>query len=204
MKVQDGSIILKKPLIVILAVAALALGGWLIYDKTKSQTTTDLSNPSNSEQSTSQSNTTADVLDYSNKGLTAVGPDIYNRSTATTLVLSNNSIKTLPSQMGKMTNLQVLKLDHNLLKGSLIGEVRLMPLVSLDVSYNNMTGVPAEMGQLNKLQTLDYSYNRITGLPNELANLKNNLRTFNLTGNPLSQSTISKLKTQLPNTNIIF
>ena len=106
--------------------------------------------------------------------------------------------------MGRMTDLQVLKLDHNILEGSLIAEVRLMPLTDLDVSYNNMTGMPAEIGQLNKLVTLNYSYNKITGLPNELANLKNNLKTFNLTGNPLSQSTVDKLKTELPNTTIIF
>jgi Leucine-rich repeat (LRR) protein len=79
-----------------------------------------------------------------------------------------------------------------------------MPLVTLDVSYNNMTGVPAEIGQLNKLETLNYSYNKLTGLPNELANLKNNLKTFDLTGNPISQDTLSKLKSQLPNTTIIF
>jgi Leucine-rich repeat (LRR) protein len=60
------------------------------------------------------------------------------------------------------------------------------------------------IGQLNKLVSLNYSYNKITGLPNELANLKNNLKTFNLTGNPLSQTIINNLKAELPNTNIIF
>ena len=106
--------------------------------------------------------------------------------------------------MGRMTDLQVLKIDHNQLQGSLIAEIRMMPLVTLDVSYNNMTGMPAEIGQLNKLQTLNYSYNNLTGLPNELANLKNNLKTLDLTGNPISQSTLSNLKAELPNTNIIF
>jgi len=79
-----------------------------------------------------------------------------------------------------------------------------LSLKTLDVSYNNMTGMPAEIGQLNKLQTLNYSYNNITGLPNELANLKNTLKEFNLTGNPISPSTLSKLKSELPNTTIIF
>jgi Leucine-rich repeat (LRR) protein len=194
---------MKNTYIAILVVIVLALGGWLIYDRTKSYNTSSATY-SNSGQSTSKANSTADVLDYSNKGLTSVGPDIYNQTAATTLILSNNNIKSLPSQMGKMIDLQVFKLDHNLMNGSLIAEVRLMPLVTLDVSYNNMTGMPAEIGQLNKLQTLNYSYNHITGLPNELANLKNNLKTFNLTGNPLSQSAISNLRAKLPNTNIIF
>lgn len=61
-----------------------------------------------------------------------------------------------------------------------------------------------EIGQLNKLESLNYSYNNIASLPNELENLKNTLKEFNLTGNPLSPETLSKLKTMLPNTRIIF
>ena len=186
----------------LLVVLILALGGWLVYGKTK-PTPSTFGNTSTSGQPAPQSST-ADVLDYSNKGLTSVGQSIYNQATATELILSYNSVRTLPSQMGKMTNLHILKLDHNMLEGSLIAEVRLMPLAELDVSYNNMTGMPAEIGQLNKLVTLNYSYNKITGLPNELANLKNNLKTFNLTGNPLSQTTVNNLKAELPYTNVIF
>jgi leucine-rich repeat protein SHOC2 len=77
-------------------------------------------------------------------------------------------------------------------------------LQTLDASDNNMTGIPAEMGQLSKLQTLNLSNNGITGLPNELKDLKNNLKEFNLSGNPLSSQQISDLKAALPNTNIIF
>lgn len=145
------------------------------------------------------------VLDLSNKGLTTVTADIYNKTDTSQLILSNNNIKTLPSQIGRMTNVVVFKIDHNKLDGSLVGEIRQMSrLKELDVSYNNMTGVPAEIGQLSNLTTLNYSYNNLTGLPNELGNLKNNLRQLNLTGNPLSQTTLSKLKSELPNTNIIF
>jgi Leucine-rich repeat (LRR) protein len=107
--------------------------------------------------------------------------------------------------MGKMTNVVTFKIDHNILDGSLIGEIRQMSkLKQLDVSYNKMTGMPAEIGQLDNLETLNYSYNNISGLPNELANLKSNLKIINLTGNPLSQTQITKLKTSLPNTNVIF
>lgn len=192
---------MKNAILIVLVVAVLALGGWIVYDKTKPK-------PSASgTPTTSQTNmpmNSAGTLDYSNQGLTTVGPDICNKTMATALILSNNNIKTLPTQMGKMTHLQVLKIDHNQLDGSLIAEVRMMPLTTLDVSHNNMTGMPAEIGQLNKLTTLDYSYNHLTGLPGELANLKDTLKTFILTGNPLSQSTISKLKTELPDTQIIF
>jgi internalin A len=161
---------------------------------------------SSTESSTStQSSPDAVVLDLSNKGIVKVTPDIYDKTNTTDLILSNNSIQTLPSQMGRMVNVVVFKVDHNILDGSLIGEIRQMAkLKTLDASYNNMTGMPAEIGQLGNLETLNYSYNHISGLPNELGNLKNNLKTFNLTGNPLSQGQISKLKASLPNTNVIF
>lgn len=162
------------------------------------------SSTSNSTAST-QKNSTATVLDMSGQGLTKVTSDIYNQTNVTELILSNNNIKSLPSEMGKMTKVVVFKIDHNILEGSLIGEIRQMSqLEILDVSDNNMTGMPAEIGQLSKLQTLDYSNNKISGLPNELSNLKNNLKEFNLSGNPLSQEQIAKLKIALPNTTIIF
>lgn len=107
--------------------------------------------------------------------------------------------------MGKMTNLTSLKLDHNILRGSLIAEVRqLSKLKYLDLSYNNMTGVPARIGQLKNLQTLNYSYNDVTDFPNEISNLAGTLKTLDLTANPIEASKISKLKSQLPNTNIIY
>lgn len=107
--------------------------------------------------------------------------------------------------MGKMTSLVIFKIDHNILEGSLIGEIRqISKLTHLDVSHNNMSGMPAEIGQLSNLEVLNYSYNNIDGLPNELSNLRNTLKEFNLTGNPLSQDKIDKLKSDLPNTNIIF
>jgi Leucine-rich repeat (LRR) protein len=162
-------------------------------------------NLSKNDNSNSTSSANAKVLDLSNTGLTTVGANIYDQTSVTDLILSNNSIQTLPSQMGRMTNVVIFRIDHNLLSGSLIGEIRQMSkLRILDVSYNNMTGMPAEIGQLSNLETLNYSYNNIDGLPNELANLKNNLIEFNLTGNPLSQDKINVLKASLPNTNIIF
>jgi len=160
---------------------------------------------SNTNNPGSNNTKSSNILDLSNRGLTKVGSDIYSKTNATELILSYNNIRTLPGEMGRMTKVTVFKIDHNLLEGSLIGEIRQMSqLKILDVSNNNMTGMPAEIGQLSKLETLNYSNNKITGLPNELANLKNNLKEFNLSGNPLDQTTINKLKTTLPNTNIIF
>ncbi len=145
------------------------------------------------------------VVDLSGQGLTEVTAAVYEKTDTTDLILSDNSIKSLPSQMGKMTKVVVFKIDNNVLEGSLIGEIRQMTkLEVLDVSDNNMTGMPAEIGDLSKLRTLDYSQNKITNLPNELTKLSGNLKELNLTGNPINQATIDNLKQSLPNTTIIF
>jgi Leucine-rich repeat (LRR) protein len=192
----------KNAVITILAIIVLGFGGWAIYSHTK-HTTNPYSSSGSGTSQTTQGASDAKVLDYSHQGLSSVGPSIYNQTDATQLILSYNSLKSLPSQMGNLDKLQVLKVDHNLLQGALIAEIRKMPLVSLDVSYNSMTGIPAEIGQLSHLQTLNYSYNNINTVPNEIANLKQ-LKTLNLTGNPFTSSQISKLKSELPNTTIIF
>lgn len=198
-----------KYFIGILITALVAGGIFLGFYLGKNDNSTSSSSNSTSSGTdvgtSTKSSSTAKVLNLSGTGLTKVTAEIYSKTDTTDLILSNNSIQTLPSEMGKMTNVVVFKIDHNLLEGSLIGEIRQMSkLKQLDVSYNKMTGVPAEIGQLSNLETLNYSYNDITGLPNELSNLSGNLKEFNLTGNPLSQEQISKLKASLPNTKIIF
>lgn len=194
---------MKNKIITVLVIAIIGLGGGLAYEMSRTRTST-LSDGTSTTTTSSPKNKSSSVLDLSSKGLIVVGPDVFNKSATTTLILSNNNIQSLPSEMGRLTKLEVFKIDHNRLDGSLIGEIRKMPLTYLDVSYNNMTGMPAEIGQLNKLQTLDYSYNKITGLPNVLSNLKNTLKEINLTGNPISQDTLTKLKSELPSTTILF
>lgn len=149
--------------------------------------------------------TTNTLLDASSTGITQITSSIYGNIKTTDLILSNNNIRSLPSQIGNMTKVTIFRIDHNNLQGSLAAEIRqLSQLKILDASHNSMTGIPAEIGQLTKLQTLDYSYNKINSLPNELSNLKNNLKTLNLSGNPLTQNQIRNLKVSLPNTTIIF
>lgn len=194
-----------KYLVSLIVLIALGAGLFIGINISKKDGDNSYSAGSAIKSADEKSSSNAKVLDLSGKNLTKVTSDIYGKTDVTDLILSNNNIKSLPSEMGKMTKVILFKIDHNILEGSLIGEIRQMSnLKTLDVSHNNMTGVPAEIGQLSKLETLNYSYNNITGLPNELTNLKNSLKNFDLTGNPLSTETINKLKTDLPNTNIVF
>lgn len=194
---------MKNFLIAVLAVAVVGLGGWVAYD-TFVRSDSSENGRTESSGDSSISSVSGPKLDYSDKGLTSVGSDIYNQTSATELVLSNNSLKSLPSEMGKMTKLQILRLDNNLLEGSLIAEIRKMPLILLDASDNNLTGVPAEIGQLSELESLDLSNNGLTEFPNEIKNLSGTLKTLDVSSNPLTQETVAKLKSYLPNTAITF
>ena len=186
-----------KKLLIVVCVVLIAIGLVFVGIKIGTKNSSSASNNSSSQ-------TGEKILDYSNKGLTKVGPDIYNQTNATALILSKNEISTLPSEMGRMTKLTVLKLNDNRLDGSLIADIRLMTgLIEIDASNNYMTGLPAEIGQLSKLETLNLANNRLTTLPNELGNAKA-LKVLNLSGNTVSQTTINKLKTELPNTQIIY
>lgn len=183
--------------VVIVGLVGVVAGGFVYVANLKNDTR-DSSLTTDGEQR-------GGVLDLRERGLTSVGSDVYNKKNITELILSGNQLKSLPSEMGRMTDLTVLRLDHNALEGSLIAEIRHMSrLRVLDASANNMTGVPAEIGQLTRLESLDYSDNKITAFPNEIRNLKNNLKELKLTGNPIGQDEISRLKSDLPNTTIIF
>ncbi len=91
-------------LIVVLVIGGVVLGFTLGKNNKESGS---LSNTS--EATVVKSSSNAKVLDLSNKGITKVTSDIYSKTSTTDLILSNNNIQTLPSQMGKMTNVVIFK-----------------------------------------------------------------------------------------------
>jgi Leucine-rich repeat (LRR) protein len=86
-----------------------------------------------------------------------------------------------------------------------VAEIRQMPkLRILKANDNNLTGIPAEIGQLTKLETIDFSNNQLDSMPMEIKNIRNNLKTFNLSGNRYTAQQINDLKAILPDTQIIY
>ncbi|THD27508.1 CCR4-NOT transcription complex subunit [Fasciola gigantica] len=86
----------------------------------------------------------------------------------TTLVIKNNNLERLPSELGNLVN-----------------------LVNLDASCNKLQSLPPTIGDLIELRALILNDNRIVDLPLEIGRLLN-LRHFNLNDNPLS-SQVSQL-----------
>jgi Leucine-rich repeat (LRR) protein len=124
-------------------------------------------------------------------------------SSMNSLDLSGQGLKELPKYVLDMKNLQVLDISDNNLEGALPAEIRFLEnLTKLDASYNKMTGIPAEIGQLSQLEELNFANNSITGMPLEIGNLKN-LKVLNLSGNDYSEFDLGKIKTDLPDLNVI-
>ena len=122
----------------------------------------------------------------------------------TNLNLSGSELKTLPSEITKLTNLIKLDLSDNRLT-SLPPQInRLTNLTSLNVSANRLTTLPSEITRLTNLTSLDVSANRLTSLPSEINRLTN-LTSLNLRNNQLKGSPpeITRL-TNLTNLDLSF
>ena len=122
----------------------------------------------------------------------------------TNLNLSGSELKTLPSEITKLTNLIGLDLSDNRLT-SLPPEInRLTNLTSLNVSANRLMSLPSEINRLTNLTSLDVSANRLTSLPSEINGLTN-LTSLNLRNNQLKGSPpeITRL-TNLTNLDLSF
>jgi Leucine-rich repeat (LRR) protein len=143
------------------------------------------------------------VLDLTGQNILELPNFVLAQKSITHLILTDNLLSSLPSQVGEFTKLSVLDVSKNHLSGTLPGEIRLMQLVDLNASNNNLTGIPAEIGQIDSLLYVDFSNNDIKTLPNEITNLVD-LKWLNLSGNPIEEQVITKLRKDMPSTIINF
>lgn len=139
--------------------------------------------PGAEQSATPQDTSTAagKTTNLSSSGLENVDTKVFEDKSIVVLNVSDNNLTgALPSQIGKLTNLEVLLANNN-----------------------QLAGIPAEIGQLSKLRIVNFANNDITGLPLEIGNLKN-LETLDLRGNPnVSTYDISKIQPQIPNAKIL-
>jgi len=112
-------------------------------------------------------------LDLSNKQIKTLPPEIGLLSNLQSLYLYNNQIETLPPEIGSLSNLQILSLHNNQIQTlpSRIGS--LSNLQELWLNNNKIQTLPPEIGSLSNLQTLSLHNNQIETLPPEIGSLSN-------------------------------
>ena len=83
--------------------------------------------------------------------------------TAIELDLSQLGLKSLPPEIGKLTNLEYLYLDDNQLT-SVEGVGKLTSLTVLGLANNQLISLPTEIGKLTNLTMLELSNNQLTSV----------------------------------------
>ncbi len=127
----------------------------------------------------------ARILDLSGLGLTSLPTEIGKLTNLAHLNLGNNQLTSLPPEIGQLTRLERLWLSNNQLT-SLPKEIgNLTNLTVLVLANNQLTSLPEEIGQLTNLTLLSLNDNQLTSLPKEIRNLTN-LKWFNFVKNQLT------------------
>jgi Leucine-rich repeat (LRR) protein len=124
-------------------------------------------------------------LQLTDRGLTALPPEVTQLTHLQTLRLRDNQLTSLPPELGQLTDLQVLDLRGNQLT-SLPPELgQLTKLHTLHLGANQFTSLPPEIAQLPNLELLDFGHNQFTSLPPEIGEITN-LRVLYLHENRLT------------------
>lgn len=111
-------------------------------------------------------------LDFTEKGLTFLPPEICDLFYLKTLVLDTNMIAEIPTQIEDLSNnLRTLHLARNQI--TVIPEefFSLRKLVNLSIHTNLLTDIPSGISSLTELRDLNISNNELEEVPEELFNL---------------------------------
>jgi hypothetical protein len=89
------------------------------------------------------------------------------------LLLNNNNLKSLPSDIDKLVNLKSLALYYNEIQSipATLGNLGLLNFLSF--FGNSLTELPVELFNLKNLKKLDLGKNSLTIIPEEISQLKN-------------------------------
>jgi len=111
--------------------------------------------------------------------------EIGKLTNLTTLNVGSNQLSSLPHEIFKLTNLTELYLSDNQLISFPPEIFELTNLTELDLSDNQLSSIPLEIDELTNLTTLNMGSNQLSSLPLEIGKLTN-LTTLNVGSNQLS------------------
>ncbi|CAM1331885.1 Uncharacterised protein g10708 [Pycnogonum litorale] len=113
---------------------------------------------------------------------------ITEMSTLNWIILSQNSLRMLPSQFNKLVNLKMLDLSDNHLSSLPDNFGSLHRLQTLLLNENNLTNLPDSFRRLENLEVLELRRNNFSSVPSVVEHLKN-LQKLDLSSNMLHDVT---------------
>ncbi len=141
----------------------------------------------------------ATFLDLSGKGIKTIPPEIGKLTNLTELDLSYNYITDIPEAITKLTNLTTLNLDNNLIREISDEITMLTNLTFLSISHNLNDRMGLRLSESIDQFALRFN-NQISVIPDTITKLAN-LTTLNLSGNEID--TISNRIGELTNLSIL-
>ena len=135
-------------------------------------------------------------------GLTELPAALQTIPGLTWLDAGDNQLAAFP-EPGLLPHIQTLYLSDNALTGLPASIGGLSQLVYLNLDRNRLTALPEEIGELGSLRWLRLNDNQLTAVPDSIGKLQN-LKRLYLRGNPLPEAEKARLKTVLPQTDVIL
>ncbi|TYZ68351.1 hypothetical protein PybrP1_012569 [[Pythium] brassicae (nom. inval.)] len=105
------------------------------------------------------------TLDVSDNQLRSLPPEIGRLENLETLLLGRNALEELPDELALLAQLRELRCDHNRLRALPLGLGRLAQLAHVDVSFNRLETLPTSMAALPALESIYANDNRLTARP---------------------------------------
>ena len=121
------------------------------------------------------------------------------------LSVNDQLIKVLPNEIGQLKNLEVLHIRNNQLEQFPVSIKECNSLKELDIKANLITTLP-DLNSLKNLSELNISFNDYLNLNEEAGKFQNltNLKTLDISYLKASTETIKAIKESLPNVFIIY
>jgi hypothetical protein len=114
-----------------------------------------------------------EVLLLNDNKLKTVPSEIERFHSLKTLCLYFNEIESLPKELGNLTTLESVSLFNNELTVLHPDFFKLVNLRKLDLASNKLNKIPKEIEQLKNLKWLDLSFNNLEEVPDEISALEN-------------------------------
>jgi hypothetical protein len=110
---------------------------------------------------------------------------MYHLRYLTELNVAGNKLKTLPSEMGLLSNLATLNISFNMLAELPVSVGNLKALKSLDCASNNISSLPFNIRHLSLLEELLMAGNICSGIPAAVTSLRS-LKILDMSRNMLT------------------